>query len=136
METIKEEEHKDIPMKTSNSHKNSKFAAKKKDDDIEPRKCKSLNKEIAPLDVSRCTNNEKVELKQLEEIEKQFVAFLLPWLKLVPNFPSGQNFSITTEYNKGALKEENSKKRLDNSLNSLSKVRNNLIILEFYEGLE
>ena len=65
------------------------------------------------------TNNEKkTELQLLDEIQKEFVAFLLPWLKLVPNTP---NSPRDTEYNTVTTEEKNKAWR-NIVLKNLSKV--------------
>ena len=117
MDTIKEEEFKDEYISATMKCKNSKGNVHNvpESGDIH-----SMDKKSVTEDSNLTVPNMK-ELRQLEEIEKDFVAFLLPWLKLVPSSSRERGSKITKEQRDLEMEGKN-KRRLDNYLSNLSKV--------------
>ena len=80
------------------------------------------------INSSQSTNNErKMELQLLDEIQKEFVAFLLPWLRLVPRTPSQRNMSMGSNR---ITTEEKNKAWRNIVLKNLSKVCNDQKVLK------
>ena len=126
MDTIKEEESKEVVLI-------DKGVSKKYNRVTKGVTCQS-NLESTQIESSKqtveATNSETVmddkkrkELQKLEEIEKEFVAFLLPWLKLVPTMSSRE--ANDAHGNKVSKEKHDTKsnRSLNNYLNSLSKVQ-------------
>ena len=124
MDTIEEEELKEIAV--VNKDANQSFHCQSKEVDpagtMLPTESESFKRKLreakmaAQNAISPRYNGKRKELQQLEEIEKEFVAFLLPWLKLVPTVSASatniRKEKQNTQANRG----------LNNYINSLSKV--------------
>ena len=121
MATIKEEEFKDEHISGSMVNKDSIGNVQ-----ILPEQgdLRSLSKKSAAEETftnSRPTTPNIKELYQLQQIEKDFVAFLLPWLKLVPNSSRDRRNKLDNEQKKVNMEDKN-QRRLDGYLSNLSKV--------------
>ena len=124
MDTIKEEEFKEIVVINQDVDE----APKSEPIERSPRK-PSDSENIAQAsaatpDVINRNDNKRKELQQLEEIEKEFVAFLLPWLKLVPTVSNKEKTSTTVKKNVKDTQSTIANRSLNNYLNNLSKVCN------------
>jgi len=126
MDTIEEEELKEVAMVNKDTNQLSKSQSKEVDPSgtILPTESESFKrklreaKRLAQDAISPRYSAKRKELQQLEEIEKEFVAFLLPWLKLVPTASTSVNNIRKEKQNTHA------NRGLNNYLNSLSKVYN------------
>jgi hypothetical protein len=134
MDTIKEEEPKKVLLNTSHVNNRSKCVKNRVQKDKDIQKGKTIVEE-GTLNGSQGTNNErKMELQLLDEIQKEFVAFLLPWLKLVPSTPAQHNSDMPRGHR--ITTEEKNKAWRNIVLKNLSKVCNDYIIRKFSKGFE
>ena len=132
MDTIKEEELKEVPISTSNGNTSSKVIIKTVPvhSVLETKKDESATQET-DLNSTRGKNDKnKMKLKELEKIETDFVSFLLPWLKLVPHGTHGKNSILVPMERSSSIvgkqsfvnPEENKDKKAERFLKNLSKV--------------
>ena len=124
MDTIEEEELKEVAVVNKDANQLSKSQSKEVDPSgtTLPNESESFKrklreaKRLAQDAISPRYSAKRKELQQLEEIEKEFVAFLLPWLKLVPTASASANNIRKEKQNTHA------NRGLNNYLNNLSKV--------------
>jgi hypothetical protein len=134
MDTIKEEEPKKVLLNTSHVNNRSKCVKNRVPKDKDIQKGKTIVEEET-LNGSQSTNSErKMELQLLDEIQKEFVAFLLPWLKLVPSTPAQHNSDMPRGHR--ITTEEKNKAWRNIVLKNLSKVCKDYIIRKFSKGFE